>query len=38
MALSIVGSETHKIRSDGEIVYTLLHHSTSIKDNTRSLH
>jgi hypothetical protein len=29
-------SETH--RGDGEIVYTLLHHSTSIKDNTCSLH
>ena len=38
MMLSTVGSETHKVRSGGEIVYTLLHNSTSIKDNTRSLH
>jgi hypothetical protein len=27
---STVGSETHKVRGDGEIVYTLFHHSTSI--------
>jgi len=32
------GSETHKVRGDGEIVYTLLHHSTSIIDNRCSLH
>jgi hypothetical protein len=32
------GSETHKVRGDGEIVDTLLHHSTSINDNTCSLH
>ena len=36
--LSTGGSETHKVRGDDEIVYTLLHHSTSIKDNTCSLH
>jgi hypothetical protein len=32
------GSETHEVRDDGEIVYTVLHYSTSIKDNTCSLH
>jgi len=36
--MSTGGSKTHKVRGDGEIVYTLLHHSTSIKDNTCRLH
>lgn len=35
---SIGGSETHEVIGGGGIVYTLLHHSTSIKDNTCSLH
>jgi hypothetical protein len=36
--MSTGGSETHKVRGDGEIVYTVLLYSTSIKDNTCSLH
>jgi hypothetical protein len=36
--MSTGGSEIHKVKGDSENVYTLLHHNTSIKDNTCSLH